>query len=73
MKKSKCPVCYNKKKLSIKYKCNTHKICNDCFAQWHKKNKTCPICRSVEIGFNNSFQQSDFNLITITEEITYGL
>ena len=45
-----CAICFNKYKITnkLKYKCSVcdKKICNNCFLNYIKDNKTCVFCRN---------------------------
>ena len=52
---NECPICYNSLNLNKKYNC-CHNICNECFVSWSNINKTCPMCREMELeSFNKLY------------------
>ena len=49
--KDECAICFNEYKITnkLKYKCSVcdKKICNNCFLNYIKDNKTCVFCRNI--------------------------
>lgn len=71
-----CPLCLEEKELIIKYQCELHEMCENCFNAWQDKNKRkCHQCHNFEIKINKTINSIHNKMImtSIIEVIIFTI